>query len=287
MQLTHRSNFKSIPNPIDDWEIAYSNRIAVPSFPKWLANAREKSEQFHRDHADRASIDVPHGPHARNTFDVYEPQTPATGTLVFIHGGYWVASAKEDYRYLAAGALARGWRVVLPEYPLCPDVSIGEIASGLIPALETIASRWHDGPIVLSGHSAGGQLATYLTSAQSGVSADALRAITRVVSLSGLHDLRPLIRATVLNAALKLDPDTAHELSPVLRAPGGGFDLVCACGAAELAEFRRQNRLLGDMWFGFGVPTQIYEYPDMNHFTLLDPLSDSHSELTALMTLAL
>ena len=217
---------------------------------------------------------------------MYEPCGPAKGTLIFIHGGYWKASVKEEYRYLAAGPIARGWRVVFPEYPLCPEVSIAEIANGLVPAIEQCAVRWNDSPIVLSGHSAGGHLATYLVSAQSGLSSHAVNAIRRVVSLSGLHDLRPLLRAEELNAVLGLDARTACELSPVLRQPAGDFDLVCACGAAELDEFRRQNRLLADIWFGLGIRTTACEYPAMNHFTLLDPLARADSELSALMTLA-
>jgi arylformamidase len=287
MKLTHCSSPRSNPRKIDDWEVAYSHRIAVPEFPQWLAGAKEKSGLFHNHHVDRASIDVPYGKHARQTFDVYEPSGAALGTLIFIHGGFWKASVKEEYRYLAAGPIARGWRVVFPEYPLCPEVTIADIIGGLVPAVEQFVARWGDAPIVLSGHSAGGHLATYLASAESGVSSAALHSIRRVVSLSGLHDLRPLVLAKELNAVLKLDRRTAHQLSPVLREPEGAFDLVCACGDSELDEFRRQNRLLADIWFGLGIQTAIYEYPSKNHFTLLDSLNDESSELTALVTLGM
>ena len=286
MQWTDPASSVRVPEPISDWDVAYSNQLAVPEFPSWIGGATEQSVRFHQQHAHRSEIDVKYGDHARHTFDVYEPSSgPAAGTVVFVHGGYWKASTKEQYRYLAAGPLARGWRVVLPEYPLCPEVTIAEIATGLVPMIEEIAARWGDTPVVLSGHSAGGHLVTYLASVGSGVSDEALRSIRRVVSLSGLHDLRPLIKATELNSTLKLDPQSAYTLSPVLREPGGAFDLICACGAAELAEFRRQNSALADVWFGFGNPVRIYEYAERNHFTLLDPMADGSSELTALLTL--
>jgi len=36
---------------------------------------------------------------------------------VFVHGGYWMKFAKSDWTHFAAGAVAHGWAVCLPQYP--------------------------------------------------------------------------------------------------------------------------------------------------------------------------
>ena len=136
---------------------------------------------------------------------------------------------------------------------------------------------------MIVGHSAGGHLATWLASDQGGLSSSVCNRISRVVSLSGLHDLRPLVQAKELNADLKLDPAEAQRLSSVFARPVGSFDLLCIAGSQELREFRRQNRLLANLWSGLGVVSRAVEVRGANHYTLLDHLRDSASPLINLI----
>ena len=122
----------------------YSNRLAVADAPEWLAQALARSQVFQARHADRADIDLRYGEGDRQTYDIYHPDGSATGTLVFVHGGYWRMTAKEDYRVFASGALAAGWRVVLLEYPLCPAVRVGDISRLVVKAARPRA-RAHSG----------------------------------------------------------------------------------------------------------------------------------------------
>lgn len=269
---------------ITDWDKAYSNRLAVADFAEWMEATAAAAERFHRDFSGVAEIDVAYGRHSRETFDLYHPEGPARGTLVLIHGGYWRAQRKEGYRHFASGPLAQGWRVALPEYPLCPEVAITDIVRSVTKAVETIVDRLPEGPIILSGHSAGGHLATHLASARSALSDAARARLPRIVSLAGLHDLRPFLRTTDLNGDLRLQAAEAAALSPALDRPGHDFELVCVCGGDELPEFRRQNALLANIWNGLGIATEAHELPRRNHFTLLDPLCDADSELTRIVT---
>jgi acetyl esterase/lipase len=43
------------------------------------------------------------------------------GTIIFIHGGYWQSCNKEDFAFITAGPLARGFDVMLLEYTLAPQ----------------------------------------------------------------------------------------------------------------------------------------------------------------------
>lgn len=265
------------------WDRAYSNRAAVADTAEWMAETAEKSRRFRTDHPS-ATLDVAYAPGPRRDFDIFKPAGTPRGTLIFIHGGYWRAGTRQEHSHFAAGALAHGWCVAMPEYPLCPDVRIGEISRLMTQATDAIAYHCPDGPLVLSGHSAGGQLATYVASEGSGLSRRTRDRIRLVVSLSGVHDLRPLLFTSDLNGSLQLDQREADEFSSALRRPGHAFELACVCGGAELAEFRRQNALLANIWQGFGLTCSAIEYEGRNHFTLLDLMSDRESAMTSLLT---
>lgn len=266
-----------------NWDLAYSNRAAVTNTAEWMAETAEKAIRFRGEHQS-SRLDVAYAPGPRRDFDIFEPETAALGTLIFIHGGYWRAGTRQEHSHFAAGALSRGWRVAIPEYPLCPDVRVNEISHLMTQATEAIASHCPDGQIVLSGHSAGGQLATYVVSEGSGLSRHTRQRLRLVVSLSGVHDLRPLLFTNDLNGSLRLDQREADEFSSVLRRPGHDFQLACVCGGDELPEFRRQNALLANMWQGFGLSCDAIEYEGRNHFTLLDLMSDRDSAMTRLLT---
>lgn len=269
---------------VDDWDASYSHRFAVPDSLEWLARAATRSQTFHERHASRAATDLPYGDGQRQTYDVYEPDGASKGTLVFVHGGYWRMTSKEDYRVFAAGAIDVGWRVVLIEYPLCPAVRVGDISGLVVKAIDHVFRRFPDDPVTLSGHSAGGQLACFAMTAASGLSAPARSRIERVVSLSGVHDLRPLLGTRDLNGTLQMDEAEAATFSPVLLRPSLDFDLYCVCGADELPEFRRLNALLANIWAGLGLATESLECNARNHFTLLDLMVEPESVLTGILT---
>lgn len=268
---------------IGDWELAYSNRRAVPDVQQWLERSAQDSAEFAGNYRGNMARDLAYGGRSRERIDLFEPQMLALGTMVFIHGGYWRASSKESHWHFGQGMLDRGWRVAHVEYPLCPQVAIRDIADAMRRAVEFLAERIPEGPILMVGHSAGGHLATWLASDQGGLKPSTTVRIARVVSLSGLHDLRPLVRAQQLNADLKLDHDEAQRLSPVFARPVGSFDLLCIAGSHELSEFRRQSRLLANLWSGLGVCSQAVEVRGANHYTLLDHLRSAASPMVSLM----
>jgi len=268
---------------ISDWDAAYSNRDAVANVREWRADAEAAAAAFGRTYAGRIERDISFGSRARERLDVFHPHGAPRGTVIFIHGGYWRASTKETHWHFAQGLLAHDWRVVFVEYPLCPAVSIADITQSVKRAFEHIAQKFPSDRIILCGHSAGGHLATWLGAEIGGLGEDILSRIERIVSLSGLHDLRPLVATTELNADLRLDPSQAAQLSPALSRPAGSFDLVCVAGAAELPEFRRQSLLLANIWSGLGLPTRAAEIPDANHYSLLDGLTKPDSALTSLV----
>jgi hypothetical protein len=105
------------------------------------------------------------------------------------------------------------------------------------------------------------------------------RRVSHVVSISGVHDLRPLMK-TQMNATLRLDEDEARAESPALLEPSPGLRLTCWAGASERGEFIRQNALLANIWRGLGAATAAVLEDNRHHFNVIDGLVAAGSPLT-------
>jgi arylformamidase len=204
--------------------------------------------------------------------DLFEPG-PDAPVALFIHGGYWQALDKDWFSGIATALLGHGVALALPSYDLCPAVTLGRIVMQMRAATDLIRARTGRRPMVF-GHSAGGHLAACLLSEGRASAA---------VAISGVFDLRPLV-PTSINGALKLDLMEAAALSPILwPAPNGGAPggtvLDCIVGADETSEFVRQSRDMAAAWGSRRAETRFEAVPDLNHFTVLSPLTDPDSTM--------
>lgn len=266
---------------VTDWSDAYANGIHIPEGHRWPAAWEAPARAFRErlTAEGRARLDLAYGPGERHRLDLFLPaEGHARGLVVFVHGGFWVALDKSYWSPFAAGALDRGHAVAIPSYTLCPQARLGDIKFEIAQAIAEAAGRV-EGPLRLVGHSAGGHLVTRMACVGSPLPGAVAARLAHVVSLSGLHDLRPLLR-TELNARLGLDEAEARAESPALLEPLEGLRLTCWAGAAERAEFLRQNALLANIWKGLGAATAAVEEPDRHHFNVLDGLLDPDHPLT-------
>lgn len=265
---------------ISDWDDAYANTVNIPGGERWpdawVEPARALRERL--DGEGRARLDIAYGKRPRNRLDLFLPEATPAGLVVFIHGGYWMALDKSYWSHLAAGPLAHGYAVAMPSYTLCPDVRIADI-SREVGAAVTKAAGLVAGPVMLTGHSAGGHLASRMVSATAPLDPAVQARIRNVVSISGLHDLRPLM-ATGMNDTLHLDEAEALAESPALLRPMAGARITCWAGAMERGEFLRQNALLANVWTGLGAVTAAVVEPDRHHYTIIDGLADPDHALT-------
>lgn len=249
--------------PIRDWDDAYENTGNIPDGaahpPRWLRLS------------EAALLE------ARIEDGIFLPAGRPRGLMVFVHGGYWMATHPGYYAHLAQGAVARGWAVVMPAYTQAPRGALAQMKVEVAAAVTAAAQRVA-GPVVLTGHSAGGHLAARLICSDAPMPPSLMARIARVVPVSGLFDLRPL-RRTRMAAPLGLTPQVALAESPALLEPVMGIDLHAWVGAAERPEFRRQTRLLSVIWHGLGAPVRVTEEPDRHHFDVIDGLAEADSPL--------
>ncbi|MEM8811063.1 MAG: alpha/beta hydrolase [Pseudomonadota bacterium] len=264
---------------IDDWDDAYANAPNIPDGTSWPGRWEAPSAGFREAavSAGTAELDVAYGDRPRNRLDLFRPNGTPKGLVVFIHGGFWMRFDKSYWSHLAAGAIARGWAVALPSYTLAPEIQVREITREMGAAISSSAERV-SGPIVLTGHSAGGHLATRMVCSNTPLPEAVRSRVAHTLSISGVHDLRPLLR-TKLNDGLHLDHDEARAESPVLLEPGPNVSLTCWVGAAERSEFVRLNALLANIWKGCGAATTAVEEPDRHHFDVIDGLGEPDSPI--------
>ena len=243
-----------------NWDDAYSNSAYIPGGDSFPARWAEAAGTFRAQ--ARARLDQPYGSAEREVYDLFLPDESPRGTVIFIHGGYWLAFDKSSWSHLAAGPLAHGWAVAMPSYTLCPEARIGEIVRQIGRAVTAISAEM-PGELRLSGHSAGGHLVTRMSCIGSPFSGR----IAKTLSISGLHDLRPLMR-TSMNLDLRIDEAEAAAESPALLRPRDGTVTTAWVGGDERPEFLRQTALLADSW----AAKQVIA-PGRHHFDVIDELA--------------
>ncbi len=246
----------------------YQNSAFIPDgdayYPRWQAEAAA----FRAHLGERAVLNLPYGSSARQAFDLFFPEAHPKGLLVFVHGGYWLACGREDYSHLAAGALARGWACAMPSYTLAPEGRIAAMTQEVAQAVRAAAARI-SGPVVVTGHSAGGHL-----SARMGC-ADLDLPVARVVPISPLADLAPLMH-TDMNTDLHIDTAEAATESPARLALRPGTSAHVWVGGQERPAFLWHARTLSEAWT---CPWTVAA--GKHHFDVIDALTDPDSGLMA------
>jgi arylformamidase len=264
-------------------ELQYNNRRRVPDFEQYFERWRRESAQARAQL--RCHLDIPFIAGEAVALDVFPAARADAPVLVFIHGGYWRSLDKADHAFVAPPFVGAGATVVVPNYALCPAVTIDTIALQSALALAWVhrnAARYgaDAARVVVVGHSAGGHLAAMLLACDGRRLAPDLppRLVRRAVSISGLYDLAPLAAAPSLQADLRLTPDVIARASPARFAAPAGARLASVVGALESEEFLRHNRLIRERWGDAVVPV-CEALPGRNHFSVLDELVESQGSV--------
>jgi acetyl esterase/lipase len=166
----------------------------------------------------RRHADIPYGPGASRSLDVYVPEEPAQGPrplVVFWYGGRWTTGDKHDYKFVGAALAGLGYVAVLPNYRHYPEVKLAgfmdDAARAASWAVDHAAEFGADpNRLFTMGHSAGGHIAALVTLNQGYFRAMGREAprIAGLIGLSGVYDFLPLT-----------DPDLQDMFGPPERYP--------------------------------------------------------------------
>lgn len=264
----------------------YNNRALVPDhadyFARWDSRSRAARASL------RCELDVAYGPGAMETLDIFPARASNAPVVVFIHGGYWRSLDKADHSFVAPALHELGAAVVVPNYDLCPAVTIPEIVMQMVQAVAWTWRHAHElggdpSRIRVLGHSAGGHLASMLMACdwkQVGRDLPA-HLVQQVLSISALYELDSLLATPFLQSSLRLTPEDARRASPAyLPAPSQGR-LFTVAGAEESPEFIRHNHLIQQAWGQTRVPV-CEDLAGLNHFSIVEALTQPGHRLHSL-----
>ncbi len=265
----------------------YNNRARVPDFAHFFAQWAADSQ------AARALLDgltdIAYGAGPSEILDIFPAAQAHAPVLVFIHGGYWRSLDKSDHSFVAPASVSQGACVVVPNYALCPAVTISDIVMQMVKALAWVwrcIDRWGGDPsrIHIAGHSAGGHLAAMLMACQwaryqSDLPADLVKS---VLSISGLYELESVMRSPMLQSSLHLTESEVLRCSPAWMPSPASGNLISVAGALESEAFIRHNHLIQHAWGHERVPL-VEDLQGLHHFSIVNELAKPGSHLHGLL----
>jgi len=258
----------------EERDLGLNNGLAVAGSADIVLGWDERSAVLRKRHS--AHLDVRYGPRERNRIDFLKVAEKAP-TLLFIHGGYWQARAKETFTLFAEGPMAHGINVALIGYTLAPDASLDQIVAEIHAGIDDLVGRLPAlggaSPIVVSGWSAGGHLTSMSLSHPQ---------VRAGIAISGINDLEP-IRHSYLNVKLGLDEAMSRRNSPLMHPGGAMKPLALVVGGAELPLLRKQTADFAVHRVRHGLPVAYEEMPGANHFTIMNEMASPQGRITTLI----
>jgi arylformamidase len=252
-------------------ERQYNPRLLVPHaadiYARWpQESARVRAELPH-------DANIAYGPHPREIMDVFHANG-ARGALIFIHGGYWRMFSKDEFSYIAEGPVKAGITVAMLSYPLCPEVTVDDIAASIRRA---VTKLWRDhlspperSNLVIAGHSAGGYLTAAMFATDWTEHALPATPFAGGLSISGVFELEPLVNTT-MNELIRFNVDQARAWSLGAACPHVAAPLALVVGEHESPEFHRQSADLAAVWPE--VCRKPASIPGRNHFDVVGELA--------------
>ena len=143
--------------------------------------------------------DLSYGTLHRQTLDVYTPtgKLASEDIVIFFYGGSWKSGEKSNYRLIAQPFAEAGFKTILPNYRLYPEVKFPEFVADAAKAVAWVyrqQPKTKPSKIILIGHSAGAHIAALLALNPYFLEAEGLpRSIIKAwVSLAGPLAFNPL-----------------------------------------------------------------------------------------------
>ncbi|HVL56273.1 MAG TPA: alpha/beta hydrolase [Burkholderiaceae bacterium] len=236
-----------------------------------------------------ARLDVRYGDGAAERLDIFlTDRSAAAPIVVFLHGGGWRGSSKEDRSFPAETFCPAGAIWISMEYPLAPAASVDQMVESVRRGIAWVHRNAHTfagdrDRIFVCGNSAGGHLAAMamVTDWSTGwhLPESPIRGAT---TISGVFQMTPL-RHGHANTWLKLDVDSAVRNSPIFNLPARGSPLLCVAAANEPPEFREQSEVFAAVWRNRGFAGEYLLMPDVDHFSIIGELGKPASRLVSAM----
>lgn len=266
--------------------LQYLPRLTVKDSDKYLEQSQKRSARTRNKL--NCLLDVSYGSSTGQTLDVFPAKKKNAPVHIFIHGGYWRAAEiqKDTYSHIANPLTTAGATVIIPNYDLCPKVTISEIVTQMRQLVKWVYKNIHrykgdNKKIFVSGHSAGGHLTAMLAAtdwSQEGRLSKSL--LKGIAPLSGLFDIEPHRHLPLLQCDLKLTANEAKAMSPMHLTPNFTGTSIIAVGETEPHLFHWQSLSYAAHLRKHSIKTTYFSTPNDNHFSITDRLGNNRDPLT-------
>lgn len=218
--------------------------------------------------------DVPYGAHRLHRFDVFAPLGAQNAPLlVFWHGGGWTNGYRQYVHFMAPHVCALGIVLVAPSYRLVTEAKFPAAYDDALACLAQVCSQapqWGADPsrVVLSGHSAGGHLASLVALRRQSAHRDSIRACLPISAIMDLHHPSPApgsLEARVYDLVLQ-DPMQDAPMSPICWSAGNTIPFDLTVGEHDSERVRLSNRRLFALLQAQNAPVQWHQQADQSHF---------------------
>lgn len=234
------------------------------------------------------SRDVSYGPAEGEVLDIFfQTRRINPPVHIFFHGGGYRSQDKFNFSFVARPLVQEGAIVVIPNYGLCPVVTLDEIIEQTRRCIAWVYrhARVMGGDpnsITISGHSAGAHIVSRALEAcwdEYQVPDDVIKG---AISLSGLYDQEPR-RLSYLNRYLRLDLEQSLRHSCMYRTPRRRVPYVIAVSDGETGEYIRQSRDYSNALKSRSYDATYMLVEGYNHYNVLYPFLDREHALGSLL----
>uniref|UniRef100_U5ES04 Putative kynurenine formamidase n=1 Tax=Corethrella appendiculata TaxID=1370023 RepID=U5ES04_9DIPT len=240
---------------------------------------------------------VAYGEGDNEKLDIYENHLSEDAPIfVYIHGGYWVQLSKDVSAYCVRPLVESGYRVIIVEYDLCPQITLEDLAEQIKKAGKFILNMAEENnakSVSFCGHSAGAHLVSSMLNDKNfynSLSGNQINLIKNVYLISGIYDLTEIqhLEATNPDNILSLNDKSVQKLSPIYQnyehysRRGIKFHIFVA--EYESNVFKEQSKQFCDLLKNDGIINANYWLLEgLDHFNIVENLSDSKYIITKII----
>jgi arylformamidase len=270
----------------DHLDAEYSPSRLVSSIDRYLEAYRTDSVTVKKRYVQFLQSDMKYGSSDEEVLDLFVPDN-ARALHLFIHGGFWQALSKDDSAFPAPPCLDQNIAFAALNYTLAPAANLTRIFAQIARAIVWLyreADRYsYPRTVVLSGHSAGAQLAAMMLTVDWEAEYDLPNDFIKgAMLISGVYDLEPISRCYV-NDALRLTTSEIRELSPVNLRCLNAHPVCIVYGDNETNAFKRQSQRLFETWADPSTQVEIQPIEERNHFDLVQDLGHERSLISQML----
>ncbi len=260
----------------------YSPREAVPEHPVWKAHWSLFSEHARTKYKTVSRIS--YGSSPGQTVDIFPAKKTNAPINIFIHGGFWRFLDSFDHSLIAPAIVDSGGACVLVNYDLCPQISLHQVIDQVRYALKWVYDNadlvnGDRDKIYISGHSAGGHLASMMCVSEHletlGLPRNLIKGATIV---SAMLDLEPILFIPG-SEDLLIEKEDCKVLSPVHNPPDPSIELVIAVGGLETSEWIRQTEDMIAILKQQGSKFSFHKPEYDQHYSILFSMSNPCSPI--------